>query len=365
MTPSNGDWRSAPTGLLRTFNDAGVHRVVGCACRATAYDAGRARPTSGSRSRSRWWCARCAAARCAWTCGRSKRRSTMPDLPWPDVDDWLTPCGPARLLGSPPVLRLHGDLLYLDRYWREEEQVCRRRAGSAAGVAPADAAAGHRAGCSPPGYEEQRAAAEIALSQGLDGADRRAGHRQDDDGRAAAGAVRRAGGAVGAAPLRIALAAPTGKAAARLQEAVQLEVDKLDAVDRRRLSGLQGDDAAPAAGQPAGHVVAVPAPPRQPAAARRHRGRRDVDGVADDDGPAAGGGAPGDAAAAGRRSRPAGVGRRRCGAGRSGRRAERARGRAGRGAEDVAPVRRVDRRAGVGDPRRRRRRGARGAAGGR
>ncbi len=39
--------------------------------------------------------------------------------------------------------------------------------------------------------------------------------------------------------LRIALAAPTGKAAARLQEAVQLEVDRLDAVDRERISGLQ------------------------------------------------------------------------------------------------------------------------------
>ncbi len=41
----------------------------------------------------------------------------------------------------------------------------------------------------------------------------------------------------GRPPLRIALAAPTGKAAARLQEAVQLEVDRLDAVDRQRVSG--------------------------------------------------------------------------------------------------------------------------------
>lgn len=39
--------------------------------------------------------------------------------------------------------------------------------------------------------------------------------------------------------LRIALAAPTGKAAARLQEAVQLEVDKLAVVDRERLQGLR------------------------------------------------------------------------------------------------------------------------------
>ena len=43
----------------------------------------------------------------------------------------------------------------------------------------------------------------------------------------------------GKPPLRIALAAPTGKAAARLLEAVQLEVDKLDAVDRDRLPELK------------------------------------------------------------------------------------------------------------------------------
>ena len=38
---------------------------------------------------------------------------------------------------------------------------------------------------------------------------------------------------------RIALAAPTGKAAARLAEAVATEVEKLDAADRARVAGLQ------------------------------------------------------------------------------------------------------------------------------
>ena len=66
-----------------------------------------------------------------------------------------------------------------------------------------------------------------------DGADRRTGHGQDDDGGAAAGVARQQ-----ARDLRIALAAPTGKAAARLQEAVQLEVGKLDAADQEALSGL-------------------------------------------------------------------------------------------------------------------------------
>ena len=39
--------------------------------------------------------------------------------------------------------------------------------------------------------------------------------------------------------MRIALAAPTGKAAARLQEAVQPEIDQLDAADREALPGLR------------------------------------------------------------------------------------------------------------------------------
>ena len=67
--------------------------------------------------------------------------------------------------------------------------------------------------------------------------------------------------------LRIALAAPTGKAAARLQEAVQLEVGKLDPADRAGAGGVACDDAASAARQPAGHVGEVPAPPGQPVAA--------------------------------------------------------------------------------------------------
>ena len=116
--------------------------------------------------------------------------------------------------------------------------------------------------------------------------------------------------------------------------------------DQRAADRAAGDDAAPAARLPAGHVGAVPARPRQPAAARRDRRRRDVDGVADHDGPAARGGAAGRPADPGRRPRPAGVGGGRRGAGRPGRRARRARRRPDRRAEDLAPVRRVDRRAG-------------------
>jgi exodeoxyribonuclease V alpha subunit len=42
-------------------------------------------------------------------------------LPWPDADEWI-----ARVAGSPLLagpLQLEGSALYLDRYWREEQQV--------------------------------------------------------------------------------------------------------------------------------------------------------------------------------------------------------------------------------------------------
>ena len=36
------------------------------------------------------------------------------------ADDWLAAVAASPLAGAPPVLRLFGDLLYLDRYWLEE-----------------------------------------------------------------------------------------------------------------------------------------------------------------------------------------------------------------------------------------------------
>ncbi|WP_077742305.1 exodeoxyribonuclease V subunit alpha [Mycolicibacterium boenickei] len=153
-------------------------------------------------------------------------QTQLPDLPWPQPDEWLAAVAASPLLGAPPVLRLFGDLLYLDRYWLEEQQVCddvltlvgAQPAGSAPDVAR----------LFPPGFEEQRAAAKVALSQGLT-------VLTGGPGTGKTTTVAR----LLALLARIALAAPTGKAAARLQEAVQLEVNRLDAVDRERISGLQ------------------------------------------------------------------------------------------------------------------------------
>ena len=87
--------------------------------------------------------------------------------------------------------------------------------------------------------------------------------------------------------LRIALAAPTGKAAARLEEAVHAAPGRLSDGRPRRARRAVRLDAAPAARLAARRVEPVPARPRQPPALRRGDRRRELDGVADADGPAA------------------------------------------------------------------------------
>lgn len=151
-------------------------------------------------------------------------------LPWPKVDDWFAVIAEHPLTGQPPVLHVDGDLLYLDRYWLEEQQVCddilRMTAARPAQPVP------DLDRLFPPGFEEQRAAAELALSQGLTVLTGGPGTGKTTT------VARLLALLASGTRLRIALAAPTGKAAARLQEAVQLEVDKLDAADREALSGL-------------------------------------------------------------------------------------------------------------------------------
>ncbi|MFT3853363.1 MAG: exodeoxyribonuclease V subunit alpha [Ilumatobacteraceae bacterium] len=171
-------------------------------------------------------------------------------LPWPDLDGWLDRLRTSALVadGDGPAqrlpLRLDGTRLYLDRYWRQERAI-------------ADALVA--AGATPPTVDEALLA---------DGLDRLFGNRPDDLQRAAAAAAVRCSFAVvaggpgtgktttvarivalldeqaahaGDRLPRVALAAPTGKAAARLEEAVQDEAGRLPVGDgaRRRLAGLR------------------------------------------------------------------------------------------------------------------------------
>jgi exodeoxyribonuclease V alpha subunit len=152
------------------------------------------------------------------------------ELPWPDIETWLASVRASPLVGSPPALRVDGDLLYLDRYWLEERQVCDDIVAMVAARpthVPSDIDR-----LFPAGFDEQRAAAKIALSQGLTVLTGGPGTGKTTT------VARLLALLAGGTGLRIALAAPTGKAAARLQEAVQLEVGKLDPAYRGALTGL-------------------------------------------------------------------------------------------------------------------------------
>lgn len=159
-------------------------------------------------------------------------------LPWPAADDWLAAVSASPLLGSPPALRLFGDLLYLDRYWLEEEQVCADLLALSVSGTAGDVPALQRL-FPHPEYDEQRAAAEIALSQAVTVLTGGPGTGKTTTVARLLALLVGQAELAGAPRPRIALAAPTGKAAARLAEAVAAEVEKLDAADRARLAGLR------------------------------------------------------------------------------------------------------------------------------
>ncbi|MGO4257153.1 exodeoxyribonuclease V subunit alpha [Marmoricola sp. RAF53] len=163
------------------------------------------------------------------------------ELAWPDPGRWREAVAASPLTAA-GVLRLEGSLLYLDRHWREERQVCddlfarlaRRVPEVDEGVL---AAAVER--LFGEGWEQQRAAAVAAARQwttvltGGPGTGKTASVARMVA--LMAEQIEQDGGRVP----RIALAAPTGKASARLQESVAREAVGLDPVDRARLDGLR------------------------------------------------------------------------------------------------------------------------------
>ncbi len=159
------------------------------------------------------------------------------EVPWPEPKEWLAAVRASILLGEPPVLHLYKDrLLYLDRYWREEKQVCDDLLALLAAPAPPGLPDLKR--LFPAEYEEQRVAAEIALSQAVTVLTGGPGTGKTTTVARLLALLAEQAELAGRSQPRIALAAPTGKAAARLQEAVQHELVKLDATDRGRLGDL-------------------------------------------------------------------------------------------------------------------------------
>jgi exodeoxyribonuclease V alpha subunit len=162
--------------------------------------------------------------------GEEPEPADLSALPWPEAGDWLARVRASPLTGGP--LQLEGAALYLDRYWREEGQIA------------ADLTA----------FSDPAAVDADVLRAGLERLFR--GDADTAQRLAAASAVLRrfavvAGGPgtgktttvarivallmeQSETPPLVALAAPTGKAAARLEESVHEEAGRLDVDDAVR-----------------------------------------------------------------------------------------------------------------------------------
>ena len=165
-------------------------------------------------------------------------------LPWPEPADWLPRVAASPLVGEDRPLRLAGSALYLDRYWSEEQQIA---ADLRALAAPSGADVGVLSdGIARlfPGVgadADQQVAAAAALLRRLAVIAGGPGTGKTTTVARIVALLEEQGAAAGGAPPLIALAAPTGKAAARLQQAVHEEAARLDLPDalRSRLLELE------------------------------------------------------------------------------------------------------------------------------
>jgi exodeoxyribonuclease V alpha subunit len=171
------------------------------------------------------------------------------ELPWPDPTAWAEAVEVSPLVAvgveadAAPLefgrpVRVVDGLLYLDRYWRQEELIRHELDERARRPRPTIdterlRAALERLWPGPSPDRQRLAAAVAALSWGMVLAGGPGTGKTTTVARLLALLTDQPGDR-----LRIALAAPTGKAAARLQEAVRTEAATLPAADRERLGDL-------------------------------------------------------------------------------------------------------------------------------
>lgn len=175
---------------------------------------------------------------------------TPPELPWPEVTTWVEAVRTSRLVagaddvGAARPLRLSGTLLYLERYWQQEESV--------------RSALEQRSAATPPTVDTTSLARDLdRLFPPAEAPEGTTDHQRE----AAEASARRWVTVLAGGPgtgktttvarllallrgqpgptLRVALAAPTGKAAARLQEAVTTAAEGLPEEDRARVGTLE------------------------------------------------------------------------------------------------------------------------------
>ncbi len=226
------------TGLLRDFNEAGVLTA------ADVHVATRLGELTGEADEHALLATALAtrAVRHGSVClDLAAVSDVAPELPWPAYEPW-TAAITRSPLASRGVLRWEYDLLYLDRYWRQEEQVCAdlrsRLMQPPPGVDLGVLGAGLQRVFGEETYAEQREASRRAVTQWTTVLTGGPGTGKTTT---VAGflALLAEQAALTGDSLRIALTAPTGKAAARLQEAVVDASARLAPADRRRLGTLE------------------------------------------------------------------------------------------------------------------------------
>jgi exodeoxyribonuclease V alpha subunit len=162
------------------------------------------------------------------------------DLAWPETGAWIDGLRASPLVGEDAPLRLEGSLLYLDRYWRHERSVATdllERARAPRLCDPGALREGLARLLADDG--DQRAAAAAALLRRLSVI---AGGPGTGKTTTIARVLALLDAVEGLQPGRVALAAPTGKAAARLEVAIHEAAAAMPIGDgtRERLLALRG-----------------------------------------------------------------------------------------------------------------------------
>jgi exodeoxyribonuclease V alpha subunit len=161
-------------------------------------------------------------------------------LPWPETAEWAAACAASPVVcagegGSP--LQIVGSRLWLDRYWRQEAQVAddllRRSADRPADLDPDALAADLDSLFTAETEADQRMATYVAATSRVSVIGGGPGTGKTTTIARLVAVLRRR-----RPELRVALAAPTGKAAARLEEAVHSAAGTLTDADRARLAPL-------------------------------------------------------------------------------------------------------------------------------
>ncbi len=183
----------------------------------------------------------------ASTASADDEEADLSGLAWPEADRWVGRLSESPLVGPDRPLRLEGSTLYLERYWAEERQVARdllARAGEPADlVDPGVLAASLESlfgPARPDGTDLQRLAATAAVLRRLAVIAGGPGTGKTTTVARVLALLDDQATAQGRRPPLVALAAPTGKAAARLQEAVHQAAGELPVTptERDRLLAL-------------------------------------------------------------------------------------------------------------------------------